>query len=422
MFKCCILFTFLVVFKSLSGQSLDTIKKLLLEQKIIEAKTEVENFLSIPENDNNAYAWYFKGFIYNLISKDSSIELPMINPKAIAFNAFTKCLTLKPQHKWLANDNYEPIFDIYNSFFENGKKEFVNKNYETALDHFLNAEKVEQFLYNNKIKYKGFSFTALDTSLLFNIATTALKANKEKEGIFYFVRIAESRINDPIYLPIYHALVNYFISTNDEIGFRKYLQLGRKLFPYDNYWVQAETDMVKSGHLNEALIKSYLDKIKADPNNLITKYSFCTDLIRILYDGEEKPKKFNEWRLTLENQIAQYLSLQKTGVKAEYLFATYYYKDAIAKNFQLRTEDQNAQKNVQFTKALPYARIVFEEYEKNSKLNRYELEAYKSIAKIIIEMYEHLGNKEAVNTFTEKLKNIALLLPVYIPPKKSLKL
>jgi hypothetical protein len=401
------------------AQSLESIKQHLLNNELIEAKTEVEIFLAIPENEQNPYAWYFKGFVYNLLSKDSQFTIPLTNPKSIAFNAFTKCLEIAPKHKWLENDHYAPLFDIYNSFFENGKNVYAQGNYELALDHFINAEKVQQYLFKNNIHYKKFSFTGLDTSLIFNIATTALKAEKEKDGIFYFVRIAEAKLNDPIYLPVYHALVKYFASINDEIGFRKYLRIGQQLFPYDNYWIQAEMDMVKSAKLTDALMQSHDEKIKKDPNNFKLSYELSSDLLNVLYYTETKPRHFDELRAKLEKTLHVCLSLQQKGTNTEFLFAQYYLKDAQYRGAKrnLSEDDLKQQKEI-FEKAIPYAETVLNEYNQKQKMNRVELEVYKMIATMLIDIYTGLNNETQLKLYKDKLKQIESILPVYVPKKK----
>ncbi len=404
---------------AIKAQSIESVKQHLLKNELLEAKTEVENFLSLPENEQNSHAWYFKGYVYNLLSKDTQFHIPLTNPKAIAFNAFTKCLEITPKHKWLEKDNYAPLFDIYNSFFENGKATYTEGHYEAALDNFINAEKVQQYLFKHNIKYKNFAFSALDTSLVFNIATTALKAEKEKEGIFYFVKIAEAKLKDPIYIPVYHALVKYFVSINDEIGFRKYLRIGRQLFPYDNYWIEAELGMMKSARLTDALMQSHDEKINKDPNNFKLNYELCSDLLNILYFTENKPRNFDQLREKLEKTLQVCLSLQQKGSNTEFLLAQFYLKDAqlMGTKKNLTEKELQLQKEL-YEKGIPYAEVVFNDYSQKQKINRVELEVYKMVANLLIDTYTGLHNDSQTKLYQEKLKQIESILPTYVPKKK----
>lgn len=413
MYKLVLFVIVLLLNTAATSQSVNSVKQLILANKLIEAKTAIENLLANKDSANNSNAWYFKGFIYNLLSKDSSISIPLTNAKAIAFNAFSKCLSLTPNHKWLAKDNFAPLFDIYISFFEAGKQAYAAQQFELAFEHFINAEKVENYLFEHKIRYKQFSFTAIDTSLIYNIATAAIKANKEKEGIYYYTKIAEFQLKDPTYLPIYHALVDYYISINDEIGFRRYLKIGQKLFPYDNYWVQAELDMVNASKLNEALVHEHQQKIKQQPNNKTLRYQFINDLLQILYAGEHLPKKYTEWKTTLVNELSILTQTENNNSKTAFLQTMYYYKDANAEHITLKNEEERiAYKKEMYSKAIPYATIVFEDLERNTKCNRQQLEQLKQTTKILIEMQTLIGNTEAVKELQEKQQQFEALLPV----------
>ncbi len=417
MFKYC--FILIITFASLQSysQTIDSIKHLVLQKKLIEAKTAIENLLAIKENLINADAWYFKGYTYNLLSKDSTFSVPLTNIKAIAFNAFVTCLSIAPKHKWLEKDNYKPIINIYATFFEDGKMHYQQGNYENALDDFVNAEKVEQFLYQNNITINKNNFPKLDTNLIFNIATTALKAKKEKESIIYYTKIADAHLKDPNYLFVYHTIVEYYISIYDEIGFRKYLRIGQKLFPYDNYWIQAELDMAKASNLNNALIKEYELKLIAQPNNFDIMYGFCKDLMQIIFYSETKPRYYDDIKLKLETNLQKCLTLQKSGTNTEFLLSQFYYKLGIAVDTTTMDETLVKLKTTLFEKSLPFAIIVFNNYESKQRLSKYELEILKIVLQNIIDINIFLKKEEDVKFYKEKQKIIETIIPVLITKK-----
>jgi hypothetical protein len=401
------------------AQSIESIKQHIINNNLSDAKTEVENFLSVPENKNNADAWYFKGFIYNLISKDTQFHIALTNTKAVAFNAFTTCLELRPRHKWLEKDNYYPFIDIYSGFFENGKQNYVQKNYDLAFDNFINAEKVEQYLFVKSITYKNKPFPALDTNLIYNIATCALNANKEKEGIFYFIKIAEAGLKDPVFLPVYHAIVDYFVGIHDEIGYRKYLKLGRSLFPYDNYWIESELDLVKAGNMNDALLKDYHDQFKKDPGNFDLHYSFCKDLMQLLFYSETKPRNFEMLSEQMENHLQICLRLQRKGVLTEFLYAQYNYHLGSGIRVALPDEPENTKRTAAFEKAIQYATPVFNEYEQLQNMNSIQLEGFKLATRILLNCHTELHHDQEKEQWAAKLKLIENTIPVYTPKKKN---
>src|SRR3954470_23462079 len=65
------LFLSLVLVATTAGlfaQKLDKAKDLLGKKKLTEARTEIDNFLANPKNQNNSEAWYVKSKVYGTIA------------------------------------------------------------------------------------------------------------------------------------------------------------------------------------------------------------------------------------------------------------------------------------------------------------------------------------------------------------------
>ena len=395
-----------------TAQTIDSVKQLIIAKKLIDAKTEIDLILAKPENSKNADAWYFKGYIYNLLSKDTSFTIPLTNVKAVAFNAFVTCLTIKPNHKWIVKDNFTPLVDIYQSFFTDAKYNYATLQYDIALNDFINAEKVGQFLYQQKVCKPNYCFIKTDTNLLYNIAATATKAHKEYEAMQYYAKLADAKLNDPQYLYIYHTLVDYYIGIKDEIACRKYLKIGAKLFPYDNYWVQAEMDIMKASKLNDALIKEFDEKIKATPNNYDLYVAYCKELLRILFQSETKPTDYEAIVTHTDKQLQICATLQKTGIVTELLCSQFYYKCAI-------NATDSSTKNILLQKALPYTTTVFEYYNTKQNINNYELDVLKNVTTMLITIYNLTHNETESINYTSQLEEINKKVPIYQKPKKT---
>jgi hypothetical protein len=405
------------------AQSLADFKKMLAAKQFSEANEAITEFLQQPGNEKNADAWYLKGYACNALSRQK--EGPAIAEKKEALAAFKQCMAIDAKNKWLSTEEYASVYDLYNSFFEQAKQQYRSENYSDAFDLFCNADSVQQFIYEKKLSYKGFSFSKIDTGLLLNTATCAWLAKRQKDGAAYYARIADARIADPAYLPIYHALVEYYISTRDEIAFRKYLKTGRELFPFDNYWIQAELDMVKAKGMHQALIKSYEEKLAKDPHNFNLNYNFCADLFNVIFKSEERPNDAHELKQKLETGLQKTIGLQQKGVLTELLMARYYYHNAYDLAAQMKeikgsgakagTEKKALQDKIKehLELSVTNAEKVYQFYDGNPRLKKPEVESLRQATEVLAGVAETNGDKEKTQQYLQKLEEIAKIKPVY---------
>lgn len=400
-------------------QTLDEVRQMAGRKQLLDARDGVERFLGKPGNEGISDAWYLKGYIYKSISENDSLKVPLTEPGVIAFESYKKCLELDAKNKWMLAEQYQCLFSLYNYFFSRAAKCYRAADYNCAFDHFVHAGNVQQYIYKKNFSYRGFKFTAVDTGLLANTATSAFKAGRKTEGIVYYAKLADARIRDAGYLQVYHALVEYFISVKDEIAFRKYLKIGRELFPYDVYWVEAEVSMVKSKGLNAALIRSYEEKLRRDPDNFNLNYTFCTELFNMLFSSETNTEDHSLVQKKLEQRLETTLALPEKGVSAELLVARYYFNNA--RNLQGAANELPAETNkeklqeeysAQFEKARSHAHTVYQYYEQRSNLTRGEIESYKIAANILSGVADILGQTEAANTYRNRIVEIAKMIPV----------
>ncbi len=401
------------------GQGTDSVKQLILHQRLLDAKTLVEQILAQPNQTLNADAWYFKGYTYYLISKDSTVTIPLTNAKVIAFNAFVQCLTINPSHKWLVRDKYRPLLDIYFGLYSAAQHAYSSKQYSDAYDNYVLAETVEQYLHKKDIGFGDLKFPKQDTALLYNIANAAIKANREKESIQYLCKLANMRIADPIYMHLYVQLVDYYMSIHDEIGFRKYLTMARSLFPYNSYWIQAEVDMVKSGNLDDALIKTHEIKIQAAPNSYDVYYNYASDLITLLYFKQQTPKNYKAYTTKLDYALQQCTQLQKQNIQTDLLYAQYYYHEGAMKPLSNDTALALKVKIAALQKALPHCLNIINHYAAKPQYTLTELTLYKKVVGYTINIYEALRMQQDLVQTIALLTKLEATLPIYVPKIKQ---
>jgi hypothetical protein len=404
-------------FFTAAGQSLTDIRDMVAGNRLAEARSAIIQFLETPGNDKNADAWYLKGYIFNIISKNRALSQTPDADKKEAFAAFKTCYAADPKNKWLATEEYASLYDLYNGFFELAAGRYRDNNFSGAFSMFCMADTIQQFLYHYQLKYKGFKFSKTDTTLLLNTAICAFRAKRDKEGAAYYARIADARIKDPAYLPVYHALVDHFIAIKDEIAFRKYLRIGRELFPYDQYWVQAEADLVKSRGLNDALVKNYEEQIARTPDNYTLNYNYSADLFNMIYTAETKPERPEQLKARLAKQLERTLALQTKGVMTELLCARYYYQEAhnVAEDMKTAPDDEKkalaASVHGHLEKARQYAAKVFTYYDGTEKLSRADVEGFKIAAEMLANICETNNQADKALEYRNKLQEIAKITP-----------
>ncbi|MBL7728498.1 MAG: hypothetical protein JNM68_12465 [Dinghuibacter sp.] len=404
----------MLVTVSANAQNLGHIRELAAAKQYTDARTNIELFLAQPAQASIPDAWFLKGFIYKAIAETDSIEIPLTEPRVAAFEAFKKCLELDPKNKLLKAEQYVSFFSLYNQFFGRATQYFTSGNFTGAFDYFVHAGKVQQYIYQKGFTFRGFRFTQVDTGLLLNTAISAFKAGRKTEGIVYFSRLADARIPDPQYLPVYHALVEYFISVRDEIAFHKYLNIGRQLFPYDQYWVEAEQSMIKSKGLNRALVRSYEEKLRKDPGNFQLSYTFCTELFNMLFSPGITPEETPAIQQKLEQRLEQTLALQQNGVQTELLLARYQYNNARNQPNEAgsATDSLPTTRTVLLEKAHENALTAFRFFESKPHLSRGEIENFKIAANILAGIADMLNQVDEANTYRTKITDISKMVPV----------
>jgi tetratricopeptide (TPR) repeat protein len=170
---------FLLVSTVCISQKLETAKDLFKQNKIVEAKKEIDLILQDPQNQQNADAWYTKAKIYNGIAALSSPGTEITGAREAAFKALIKYTEL--DEKMLISlqiDGYKPINDIYTGFYQSAANSFNNKNYEKALEGFKKAIEVSSFMTK-----KGWIKLALDTNSVLYAGVAAEKLQKPHEAV-----------------------------------------------------------------------------------------------------------------------------------------------------------------------------------------------------------------------------------------------
>jgi hypothetical protein len=410
---------FLLCFSLLGfAQSIDDIKDYIGKNQFDKAKDAIDKYMAVEKNAKKAEGWYYKGYIYNALSKDEKYAALSADPKTEAFNAFKKCYELDNKNIMLLGENFVSFFDLYNGFFDLGAKHFNAKNYADAFTSFRNAENIQQYIYKNDFSYNNFKFSALDTSLVLNTAVAARNAKKIDEAVIYYQKLAEAGLAGPDNLEMYQFLVNYYMDKKDEANTQKYLALGRNLYPENDYWIEVELDRVPEGD-KAALFAKYDEVIAKYPNKYVLYYNYSVEMYNMLYTGDNKPANAEEMRGKLGAMLKKASELKPGSGDADLLMARHLYNwsydlsDEIKRNKGTKPEDQKKrtelrnQLNQKLDQAIPFAEAAIKHYEAMPKLKAIDKANFKTAADILLQIYEQKKDDAKIKYYTDKVNAIS---------------
>jgi hypothetical protein len=414
-----ILFSILCLSLSMLGfsQSLDDVKDYVGKNQLEKAREAVDKYLAVEKNAKKADGWYYKGYIYNAISKDEKLVSLVADPKMESFNAFKKCYEIDNKFILLLGEGYVSFFDLYNGYFDLGAKYFNAKNYADAFTYFRNAEMVQQFIYKSDLSYQNFKFSSLDTSLVLNTAVAARNAKKTDEAIVYYQKLADAKIGGPDYLEMYQFLVNYYMDKKDEAATQKYLALGRQLYPDNDYWIEVEIEKASAAG-KDALFAKYEEVIANNPGKYVLHYNLAVELYNHLYTGDVKPANAEELRGKLSSALKKSSELKPGSGDADLLMARHLYNWSYDITEEMKkikgTKPEDTKKRTELRaliaqkldQAIPFAEAAMKHYEAMPKLKAVDKANFKTAADILLQIYEQKKNDEKIKFYTDKIDQI----------------
>lgn len=267
-------------------------------------------------------------------------------------------------------------------------------------------------------QYRGLVFPALDTSLLLNIATAALKSNQEDSAMRYYSRLAAAEVKGPDLMEVYQALVDYYHRRGDRVNKEKYLALGRRLYPGSEVWYEAELQPLKDD--KPALFARYKQLTEKNPASFYLHYNYAVELFNYVYAADHKPADTAAYQPLIEPAIKRAVQLDPNSADANYLAVRYYtekiYQDgkalqALKSNMpagELLPDNHAAAMAGHWNSMRPYAERVFELYLNKKELKEHEKANLKSVADVLMEYYTMQKNEAKAKAYGDRIKNRGL--------------
>ena len=384
------------------SQSLEDINKLMEKQQFLPAKAAIDKYLADPKNASSAEGYYYKGRIYNSLSRVAATpKSDAYNYKMTAFNAFKQNQQLDKLDFRMKSEFYNSYLDLYAGFYDLGAAQFNDKDFKEAYNSFLKANEVENFILSRKYTYDQIKMSSLDTSLIINIATAALQAHDSVNAVLNYRKISDAGITGKNYEQIYQFLVAYYKVKQDETNFANTLAKGKIAYPQSNYWNEMEMDKLTQSGDKKALFARYEEQYVKDPANFANNYNYAVEMYNNIYKDLKDTAPASKDKLTalLKNAILHDTTIDATSLIANHLFnaaADLSTSAALIKGAKpddiKKKKELNALAIAKMDETIPYAEKVLKYYDALPKLTTRQKANYLTIAGFLSDIYSAKGN------------------------------
>lgn len=383
------------------------------------AKESVDKYLAVPKNSAKPDGWYYKGFVYNQLSKDSTKTVAQDGEmKAASYDALKKYRELAPKAELLEEQNNSPLFDLYVGYYSDlGVKAYLAKDPAAAFENFRKALEIHDYIYaNNLVGNNGYKFSALDTMLTLYTAITATEAKKIEESTVYYKKITDANIADPQFIDAYQVLADRYKTAKDKVAFADIIAKGKLLFPANNeYWTAMEIEEATDGVVAPAIFARYEELMVKNPANYTLPYNYAVELYRYIYSDETKNLNTDEYKKKLPEVMQKAIAIKSTP-EANFLLANFLYNNSIDISEEARKmkavkpdevkkkKDIQAQSDVAMNQAIPYAEESVKLFAGIAKPKASEHVNYKQSLVILKNIYETKKDAAKVANYEKLIK------------------
>ena len=403
------------------GQSIDDIQKYVMLRQFKPAKEAVDKFLAVEKNTKNAPAWYYKGFIYDLTSKDSGQSTSEVGAlKNTSFDAMKKYFELDPKAPLSIEEKNSILFDLYVGFStELGVKEYTAKNYDAAYGYFQKALEVHDFIYSKSLTGENnYKFSSLDTTLTIYTAITANDSKKKDEAAMYYKKLTDANVTDPQYIDAYQYLGEYYKTKKDAANFAAVLEKGKKYYPKNSdYWTLLEIEEATDGVAKPQIFDKYDMLLAKYPDNYVLAYNYGVELYRYIYSDEMKTANTSAYKAKLPVILKKAIAIKSTS-EANFLLANFLYNNSIDLSEESRKitgtkpadtktkKDLSAASTAAMNESIPYAEKVVTLYPAIEKPKSTEKINYRQTLVMLKDMYDLKKDTAKSAEYDAKLKGI----------------
>lgn len=412
-----VLFTVIMAFAGtvLFAQDIKKTKEFIAANAWEKAKESVDATLANPKNQKNAEAWYLKAKVYsNLSSNPATKATAPADARLQALEAVKKCQELdKTQAQlFLTVDQYQPVFNLYTSTFEEAAAKYNDEKYVDALAGFKNAGVFGDYIFG-----QGWGLYKLDTTLTYYTALSALNAKNEEDAVKYFTRLADARVAaSPEQATSYRYLAKYYYDKKDEANMMKYVKAGSELYPKDDYLPLLELDFVRDKGDKVALYKKYEEMIATNPQNFDVLFEYGNELFAETHvpDASKRPANYADNLKKIEELYTKAAALKPENSDVWLSLGKHYYNQALFKEDESRaikgTKPEDVKKKADISadvvalceKSIMPLEKVYTMFEGQGKLKTHDRSNFKSACSLLNYAYDKKKDKAKADMYQKK--------------------
>ncbi len=222
------------------------VSTVFLLQQIEASKTEIDKAMADPKAQAKAEGWLWKSRIYAELYFDEKYKSKYPGCGDAAVAAFKKYEGLEPDFKQLADPSvaWRPLDLIYVGSFNDGRKLFEQKKWDSAYQAFLPAVYMGEIIVKKDIRKTG---AKIDTISVLYTAYSAQNAKKEAEATALYEKFADLKIVGDDYKDAYVYILVYASNTKNKEKFFKYLAIAKEVYPKGD-WDDYEIDFLNKNY------------------------------------------------------------------------------------------------------------------------------------------------------------------------------
>ncbi len=401
------------------AQDLDEIRNMTYLNQTAKAKEAIDKFLASEKNAKKPEGWFWKAYITNQLSKDSTKSVDESSAlKTEAFELFKKYRQMDPKATLLAEDNNSPFYDLYSGFGSDlAIKAYNAKNYNASFENFKKALEVQQFSVSNDLVYNtGYKFPALDTLFTQYAALTAIEAKRPDDAVPFHKKIVDAGLAGENFGDSYNFLADYYKGKKDKANFYDVIAKAKKNYPNNaRYWTALEIELETDGVPKPEVFKKYEELVAANPTSYDVAYNYAAELFNFINSDASKNVNLAEYKSKLTQALTKVISIKST-FDANFLMTVSHYNnsfdlsDEAGKIKGVKPEDQKKKKALQadalkaINDAIPFGEAGIKGFSELATPTGTEKANYRKLLSMMKNMYEVKKDNVKMAEYDKMLK------------------
>ena len=265
-----------------TAQKYDNVQKFLIVSpaQSLNAKAEIDKIATEkPKALDKAEFWLWKARAYSSVFNDSTLRATNAGAVSTAWDAFSKYIKMDPELKLLKEDAGLPglgtviVDQIYGNTINIGFEHFKKEQWPEAYELFLYGYKMGDFITQKDLRNNKQAYDTLSVTF---VGYASQNANKVEEALKYYEILADSKVKEEKYLPIYKYILISSSNKKDSAYFYKYYTIAKEVFPKES-WDEFETDFINKSYTTEQKLSYYNRHDAANDMSALQYFGFGDD-------------------------------------------------------------------------------------------------------------------------------------------------